>query len=123
MAQPKPTSRRPARNPRQLTVAIHAQDLKSLREIVRTHRLDYGCRPHALLDAKSAYYTTAVVSADEREHLRRIGLDVRDLFDQTSDDRSANATVGKGDRFKGGEVPPQGAGSRPDARDDDLGPI
>jgi hypothetical protein len=107
---------------RHLTVAIHA-DLQSLREIVRTYPLDYGCRPHALLDAKGSYYTPALVSKAERDLLRARGLDVRDLFDQISPDRTGNATIGKGDRFKGGKVPPQGVGSRPDAPDSDLGPI
>jgi len=57
------------------------------------------------------------------DQLRKKDLDVRDLFDQTSEDRTAKATIGKGDRFKGGRIPPQGVGSQPDARDDDLGPI
>jgi hypothetical protein len=50
-------------------------------------------------------------------------LDIRDLFDQISGDRTAKGTIGKGDRFKGGKVAPQGVGSRPDAPDRDLGPI
>src|SRR3954466_9216859 len=91
-----------------LTVAIHAADLRSLRELVRTYPLDYGCRPHALTDSTGAYYTTALVSKAERDFLRGRGLHVRDLFDQTAADRTAKATIGKGDRFKGGKVPPQG---------------
>jgi hypothetical protein len=108
---------------RHLTVAIHAADLRSLREIVRTYPLDYGCRPHAVSDATGAYYTTALVSKAERELLRSRDLDIRDLFDQISGERAAKATIGKGDRFKGGKIPPQGVGSRPDGRDSDVGPI
>jgi hypothetical protein len=108
---------------RRLTVAIHAPDLRSLREIVRTYPLDYGCRPHAIADAAGAYFTTALVSKAERDVLRGRGLDVRDLFDQLGADRTAKATVGKGDRFKGGKVAPQGVGSRPHASNGDLGPI
>jgi hypothetical protein len=85
--------------------------------------LDYGCRPHASVDATGAYYTTALVSKAERDLLRASGLDIRDLFDQTSGDRTAKATIGKGDRFKGGKIPPQGVGSKPQTRDGDLGPI
>src|SRR6266581_2436912 len=33
-----------------LTVAIYAADLQSLRDIVRTYPLDYGCRPHVISD-------------------------------------------------------------------------
>ena len=33
------------------------------------------------------------------------------------------ATIGKGDRFKNGKIPPQGVGSRPNARDSELGSI
>jgi hypothetical protein len=106
-----------------LTVAIYAADLKSLREIVRANPLDFGCRPHAISDPTGRYYTTALVSKTELDQLRRKDLDVRDLFDQVSKDRTAKATIGKGDRFKGGGIPPQGIGTRPEIRDDDLGPI
>jgi murein tripeptide amidase MpaA len=106
-----------------LTVAIYAADRRSLGELVRTYSLDYGCRPHAIADATGAYYTTALVSREERDHLISRGLDIRDLFDQTADDRTANATIGKGDRFKGGTVPPQGVGSRPHESASDIGPI
>ena len=123
MAQRKAKTDRRKRAARHLTVAIHAADLRSLRDIVRTYPLDYGCRAHATADAKGAYFTTALVTKEEREVLRDKGLDIRDLFDQTSEDRTANATIGKGDRFKGGKIPPQGVGSRPHARDGDLGPI
>src|SRR5262249_44150700 len=123
MARPKATAAKGRRDRRHLTVAIHAPDLRSLREIVRQYPLDYGCRPHAIADATGAYFTTALVSKAERDALRGGGLDIRDLFDQVDGDRSAKTTVGKGDRFKGGKVPPQGVGSRPHASDDDLGPI
>jgi murein tripeptide amidase MpaA len=106
-----------------LTVAIYANDLESLREIVRTHPLDYGCRPHATSDATGSYYTTALVSQAELDQLRKRDLDVRYLFDQVTNDRTAKATIGTADRFKGGRIPPQGVGSRPDANSDDLGPI
>ena len=106
-----------------LTVAIYAADLQSLRDIVRTYPLDYGCRPHVISDPAGRYYTTALVSKKELDQLRKKDLDVRDLFDQVSKDRTAKATIGKGDRFKGGRISPQGVGTRPDARDGDLGPI
>jgi hypothetical protein len=123
MAQRKTKPNVRKRTLRHLTVAIHTADLKSLREIVRTYPLDYGCRPQAIPDATGAYYTTALVSLAERDLLRNRGLNIRDLFDQISGDRAAKATIGKGDRFKGGKIPPQGVGSRPNARDNDLGPI
>jgi hypothetical protein len=123
MAQRQKKTNNRKRTLRHLTVAIHTADLKSLREIVRTYPLDYGCRPHAIPDATGAYYTTALVSMAERDLLRNKGLDIRDLFDQTSGDRTAKGTIGKGDRFKAGRIPPQGVGSRRDVRDEDLGPI
>ena len=106
-----------------LTVAIHAPDLESLREIVRTYRLDFGCRPHSIPDSKGTYFTTALVSESELARLRERHPDVRLLFDQTGPDRTASATIAKGDRFQGGRVPPQGLGSRTDTRDEELGPI
>lgn len=123
MAQHKGKGSTEERDSRHLTVAIHARDIRSLREIVRTHQLDHGCRPHAIADATGAYYTTAIVSKAERDMLRGKGLDVRDLFDQIADDRTAKATIGKGDRFKGGKKFPQGIGSRPEKGTDDIGPI
>ena len=117
----KPNDRK--RTLKHLTVAIHAADLKSLREIVQTYPLDFGCRPQAIPDATGAYYTTALVSLAERDLLRNRGLDIRDLFDQTSGDRTAKATIGRGDRFNGGKILPQGVGSRPNAPDNDLGSI
>jgi murein tripeptide amidase MpaA len=108
---------------RHLTVAIHARDMRSLREIVRTHQLDHGCRPHAIADETGSFYTTALVSKAEREMLRGKGLDVRDLFDQIAKDRTAKATIGTGDRFKGGKKVPQGVGSRPEKSAVDVGLI
>jgi hypothetical protein len=126
MAKPKPRKsypKRPKNTSRHLTVAIHATDLKSLRETVRTYRLDYGCRPHAFSDPTGSYYTSALVSAAELDLLRSKDLDVRLLFDQISEDRVAKATIGKGDRFKGGRIPPQGVGSQPDVHDGNIGSI
>ncbi len=111
------------RSVKHLAVAIHADDLKSLREIVRTHALDFGCRPHAISDPAGRYYTTALMSEAELDHLRKGGLEADVLFDMHDGDRVAKATIGKGDRFEGGRVPPQGFGSRQHAQDDDLGPI
>jgi hypothetical protein len=104
----------PMRASKHLTVAIHAADLKSLREIVRTYPLDFGCRPHFLSDPAGRYYTTALVSKAELDQLRRKDVDVRELFDQISGDRTAKATIGQGDRFEGGRIPPQGTGTRPE---------
>lgn len=123
MAKPKPSKKYPKHPSRQLTVAIHAGDLNSLREIVRTYPLDYGCRPHAFSDPTGGYYTSALVSEAEFELLRSKDFDVRHLFDQTSEDRIAAATIGEGDRFKGGRIPPRGVGSQPDVHDGDFGQI
>lgn len=123
MAQRRSKAGEGKRAVKHLSVAIHAADLGSLREIVRSYPLDYGCRPHAFADATGAYYTTALVSKSELELLRLKGLDVQVLFDQKSGDRTAKATVGKGDRFKGGKIHPQGLGSRPRSEGSDMGPI
>jgi hypothetical protein len=123
MAQKKTKPSRRHGAERHLTVAIHSSSLRTLREIVRDHPLDYGCRCHAMTDQAGGYFITALVSKLEREALRYRGLDIRDLFDQTGGERSAKATIGKGDRFKGGKRAPQGVGSRRDARDSELGPI
>ena len=64
-------------NPRRLTVAIHAMDLRTLAEIVRSRPLDYGCRAHAIPDPAGNYYTTALVTQAELKQLQKYGLDVR----------------------------------------------
>ena len=45
------------------------------------------------------------------------------LIKGVSDDRAANATIGEGDRFKGGRVAPRGLGSRGKGEDNNLGSI
>lgn len=106
-----------------LTIAIHAPNLPALRDIVRRYPLDFGCRAHAMTHPTGKVSTTALVSKAELDRLRKDDLDVELLFDQIGDDRTAKATIARGDRFEGGRLPPQGAGSRPRARGDELGSI
>jgi murein tripeptide amidase MpaA len=109
--------------PRSMTIAIYAENIESLREIVRTHSLDFGCHPHAKRDEMGKYFISAIVNPEELEQLRDENLDVEILFDQVTDDRSARTTVAQGDRFEGGRIPPQGLGSRSSERDDEIGSI
>jgi Zinc carboxypeptidase len=106
-----------------LTVAIHCDDIRTLREFVRTHTLDFGCRAHAIQNPSGSFHTTALVTKAELEQLRKENWEVQLLFDQISKDRIAKNTIGTGDRFRGGKVPPQGVGSQPDARPEDFGGI
>ena len=106
-----------------LTVAIHAPDIEELRELVRTHPYDFGCRARALRTPEGDYITPAILTHEQFDQLYKEGRRIDILFDGIPDDRSARATIGQGDRFEGGRRAPQGLGSRREGDDRDLGGI
>src|SRR5947207_792613 len=106
-----------------LTVSIHGENVGDLRELVRTHPYDFGCRPSAISTKEGDYILPALLTRDEYNQLRKDGRRVDVLFDGVPDDRAAGQTIGKGDRFNGGKIPPRGLGSRQQGEDPDLGGI
>ena len=109
---------------RTLAVAIRAADRETLFELVRTSNYDFGCRPKAIA-IDGGFVTPAVLSPADREELERsrFGVEVDVLFDIVEADRTAAATIGRGDRFEGGRRPPQGAGSRDRGQHREIGLI
>ncbi|WP_427016160.1 M14 family metallopeptidase [Pseudarthrobacter sp. P1] len=105
-----------------VAITIHAPDRETLRELVRTHSFDFGCRPKAI-EVDGGYSTPALVSRRQLAELGKERFDFEVVFDAISDDRTGEATIGRGDRFDGGRTPPQGLGSRPRGGSGDLGPI
>lgn len=105
------------------SVAIHAKEIERLRELVRTHPYDFGCRAHALSMRDGDYITPALLTSDQVDQLRAEDFSVEILFDRIPDDRLAAATIGEGDRFEGGAQAPQGPGSRGEGKEHELGPI
>jgi hypothetical protein len=106
-----------------LTVAIHAEDIAELRELVRTHPYDFGCRPVALSTKPGDYILPALLTGRQYQELKDNFTHIDVIFDGLSFNRSAEATVGVGDRFSGGKIAPQGLGSRPEGESFDLGGI
>jgi hypothetical protein len=105
-----------------LTVTIQAPTIDRLRDLIRTHPFDFGCRALAVPTAGGGYQTPALLTRAELGLLQQEGFDVRILFDGVPNDRSGAATIGVGDRFDGGRQAPRGLGSR-SADDQDLGGI
>ena len=107
-----------------LTVAIHAENVHDLQEIVRTGHYDFGCRPIAIPTERGDYILPALVTKQEYEHLKKTNkCDVQIVFKGVPGDRAAAATIGKGDRFKAGKIAPRGLGSRGKDDNTDLGGI
>lgn len=106
-----------------LTVAIHAGDVEELRELVRTQPFDFGCRPCATRTEEGDYTLSALLTRDQYGDLREKNIRVDIAFEGVPEDRNARATIGQGDRFDGGRIPPRGLGSRGPGDSQDLGGI
>lgn len=65
----------------------------------------------------------ALLNQLQLDELKNNGTCVDIQFDGVPPSRDAKATIGEGDRFKGGAHPPQGLGSRPNGDGSDLGGI
>ena len=102
---------------------LYADDRDALFSLIASHSLDFGCRPIAQRDESEQLYTPALLSSRELQELRdegvRVSVQVETLMDQTT----AAATIGEGDRFEGGQRPPQGAGSRDEGSTREIGLI
>jgi hypothetical protein len=71
-----------------LTFAIHAGDVKELREPVRTRPYDFGCRPSAIYNAKGDYIPQALLNWDQYQKLKKDDCLVDILFEGVLDDRA-----------------------------------
>ena len=94
-----------------LTIAIYAHDIEPLRDLVQSRPYDFGCRAHVRRLPDDKFMTAALVTRDQYDDLLQEKYEVDILFDRISDDRRAEVTVGRGDRFGGGSRAPQGVGS------------
>jgi hypothetical protein len=105
-----------------VSTAIRATDIEALYELVRTHNLDFGCRARARQNDQGQYETVAFLTHEELDVLRKedLPLEIEVISDGLAEDRWAERTVGQGDRFANGSIPPQGLGTNPEQ---DLGGI
>lgn len=98
-----------------LSVAFYAKEKNQLYDFISANsEVDYGCRP-VVLAARGEHKLHAVISEDRYDHFKR-NLDPEVVRIETLHNlnkrQTATAPIGKGDRFKGGEVAPRGLGSR-----------
>lgn len=98
-----------------VTAALRADDLASLFELARTHRIDFGCRPMARQLDGGRFESVAYVTHAELDALRQenLPLEIEVMSDGLADERRAAQTVGQGDRFANGRIPPRGLGTHP----------
>ena len=98
-----------------LSVAFVAKEKTQLLEFVSSNdHIDYGCHP-AVLPSNNEHKLRALLTEEQVHHYRR-SLDAGAIRIETLDHlnkrQAATAPIGKGDRFKGGEVAPRGLGSQ-----------
>ncbi|KAF2268076.1 zinc carboxypeptidase A 1 precursor [Lojkania enalia] len=109
-----------------LSVAFTSDEASHLYNVIRRNsELDYGCRP-VVMRSEGEHRLHAIVSSEQLESLKR-SLDPAVVRIEVSENlqkrQAATAPIGKGDRFKGGKVAPQGLGSRKAGQPVDLGGI
>lgn len=97
------------------SVAFFAKEKAQLLDFVSLNAdVDYGCRP-VVVPAKGEHKLHAMLSEEQLNHFKR-NLESSAIRVETLDHinkrQEATAPIGKGDRFKGGEVAPRGLGSR-----------
>ena len=56
-----------------LSVAIRAADVASLSEVVRTHPVDFGCRPRAVPHPAGGHAVHALLTPDQLKTMRQGG--------------------------------------------------
>lgn len=93
-----------------LAVEIYATDIEILRELVGTHPYDFGCRPHVFPVRDGVFMTPAFVTNDQLSKLQNENFDVQVKEVGIPIERRSETTVGKGDRFNGGQIAPHGLG-------------
>lgn len=115
-----------------LNVHLYASTAKELRDLISTYNFDYGCRPSIVPTAPGQYMLAAILTQAQYTTLLPKVTKI-DVFNNCihanptnfgkciPDNRKGATTVGKGDRFKGGQLFPQGLGSRKEGVQFDLG--
>jgi hypothetical protein len=98
-----------------LSVAFFAKEKRELYDFISANsEIDYGCRP-VVMASGDEHKLHAVISENELRSLKR-SLDssvVRiETLDNLNKRQTVTAPIGKGDRFKGGEVAPRGLGTQ-----------
>ena len=81
-------------------------------KLLQTFELDVGCRPHPEMNTDGT--ATLLVYATEARirELQSAGYKVERGENVSAVGRERQSEIGKGDRFKGGQIPPRGFGGK-----------
>jgi hypothetical protein len=102
---------------RVMRILITTRDAAALNALLREHPLDTCCSGPRR-DKSGIIRTDAYVPEDQIERLKRDGLTIEVIRDETAAIRAAQEQVGKGNRFKGENRVPRGLGRKiKDGRD------
>jgi|ERR1041384_4855249 hypothetical protein len=96
---------------RVMRILITTKDPEVLRALLREGPLDMGCAGPRI-DRDGTIRTDAYVTEDRIERLRRDGLTIEVLRDETAAIKAAQEQVGKGNRFEGENRVPRGLGRK-----------
>jgi hypothetical protein len=89
---------------------------ESFDALLKKFDLDVGCRPHVHANADGTGTLTAFATQERIRELEAAGYTV-EVGEYASElGRRRQEEVGKGDRFEGGRVVPQGLGEKTDER-------
>jgi hypothetical protein len=89
-------------------IRIRAHDFESLRPLL-LEGLDVGCRPHPEIDPEGVSIQ-AYVAEEAVDPIRKRGFEIDVLANLSAQWLELKDSVGKGDRFEAGRIPPQGLG-------------
>ena len=96
---------------RVMRILITTRDRAALTALLRAHPIDTGCAGPRM-DATGLIKVDAYVPEDEIDQLRRDGLTIEIVRDETAAIRAAQEQVGKGNRFAGENRLPRGLGRK-----------
>jgi hypothetical protein len=96
---------------RVMRILITARDHATLTALLREQPIDTGCAgPRA--DRTGTIKVDAYVPEDQIDRLRRDGIAIEIVRDETAAIRAAQEQVGKGNRFEGDNRVPRGLGRK-----------
>jgi hypothetical protein len=96
---------------RVMRILITAKDPEALQALLREQPLDMGCAGPRK-DRSGTVRTDAYVPEDQIERLKRDGITIEVLRDETAAIKAAQEQVGKGNRFEGENRVPRGLGRK-----------
>jgi hypothetical protein len=94
-----------------MRILITARDRATLTALLREQPIDTGCAGPRI-DRSGTIRVDAYVPEDQIDRLRRDGITIEIVRDETAAIRAAQEQVGKGNRFEGDNRVPRGLGRK-----------